>query len=190
MFFIIFITDKIKFDAVISTGNSFGERKNIMYYANKHMSYRLFFFGSYSSCFLLTIIKKAFKRLTPCWNLIYFSFIILIAMFSKKKLHIYQCIIILYWINSNYFNKKHNDCRNQCVYNDFHLILPSWKFRCKNWHIELLIKRLDYELNVLLYLPRLSTITSHCTGIKKKKTLKCDYSLEGNIKVPNRYLTK
>lgn len=139
--------------------------------------------------FYLPLLKKAFKRLTPCWNLIYFSFIILIAMFSKKKLHIYQCIIILYWINSNYFNKKHNDCRNQCVYNDFHLILPSWKFRCKNWHIELLIKRLDYELNMLLYLPRLSTITLHCTGIKNK-TLKCDYSLEGNIKVPNRYLTK
>lgn len=129
-----------------------------------------FFFALTVVVFYLPLLKKAFKRLTLCWNLIYFSFIILIAMFSKKKIDCNnQCTIILYWINSNYFNKKHNDCRNQCVYNDFHLILPSWKFRCKNWHIELLIKRLDYELNMLLYLPRLSTITLHCTGIKKKK---------------------
>lgn len=130
-----------------------------------------FFFCSYSSCFLLTIIKKSIQKAYTMLKFeIYFSFIILIAMFSKKKIDCNnQCIIILYWINSNYFNKKHNDCRNQCVYNDFHLILPSWKFRCKNWHIELLIKRLDYELNMLLYLPRLSTITLHCTGIKKKK---------------------
>lgn len=66
MFFIIFITDKIKFDAVISTGNSFGERKNIMYYANKHMSYRLFFFALTVVVFYLPLLKKAFKRLTPC----------------------------------------------------------------------------------------------------------------------------
>lgn len=67
MFFIIFITDKIKFDAIISTGNSFGERKNIMYYANKRMSYSLFFYFALTVVvFYLPLLKKAFKRLTPC----------------------------------------------------------------------------------------------------------------------------
>lgn len=128
-----------------------------------------FFFCSYSSCFLLTIIKKSIQK---AYTMLKFDLFFIhnsdCNVFEKHIDCNNQCIIILYWINSNYFNKKHNDCRNQCVYNDFHLILPSWKFRCKNWHIELLIKRLDYELNMLLYLPRLSTITLHCTGIKKK----------------------
>lgn len=67
MFFIIFITDKIKFDAIISTGNSFGERNYLMYYANKRMSYRLFFFFALTVVvFYLPLLKKAFKRLTPC----------------------------------------------------------------------------------------------------------------------------